>query len=97
MIRHGARSLTVPTGPRARRSRRVEILREDGAPVLTRDGYDGLVVRFGRKRLVHTDDVVPQRAQVSDGPRCDVQIREQPHATADVRSLASQAPYFAAW
>jgi hypothetical protein len=38
-----------------------------------------------------------QAAQKGNGAWRDVHIREQLHAIAEVRSLASQAPYLTAW
>src|SRR5437870_4823448 len=97
MKRGGARSLTEPIALRVQRCREVEILGEDDAAALACGGDDAAIVRTRGEGLVDADDIVTQRAQERDGTRCDVQVGEQPHATAEVRSLASQAPYFAAW
>lgn len=67
---------------------------------LSRRAYStiDLVIGCARREDV-TDplDVVPERTQEGDRAGRDVQVGEQPHATAEVRSLASQAPYLAAW
>src|SRR5213596_1723488 len=59
---------------------------------------DDLVIGCARREdVTHPLDVVPERTQEGDRAGRDVQVGEQPHATAEVRSLASQAPYLAAW
>ena len=67
---------------------------------LSRRAYStiDLVIGCARREDV-TDplDVVPERTQEGDRAGRDVQVGERPHATAEVRSLASQAPYLAAW
>lgn len=70
--------------------------RQDRASLAQRD-LDNLRVGSGaRKQYIDPDDVVTERTQELDGARCDVRIGEQPHATAEVRSLASHAPKRAA-
>src|SRR5436309_8683089 len=84
--------------PRQRDDRgEVEILGDDGPAVPARV-LDDLVIGCARREDV-TDplDVVPERTQEGDRAGRDVQVGERPHATAEVRSLASQAPYLAAW
>src|SRR5437899_2488669 len=80
----------VPPGP-------VAPVVPDGSAVPARVLDDLVIGRARREDVTDPLDVVPERTQEGDRAGRDVQVGEQPHATAEVRSLASQAPYLAAW
>ena len=49
------------------------------------------------RKHVDTNDIVAQRSQPFYRSCGDMHVGEKPHAMVDVFSLASQAPYLAAW
>ena len=61
------------------------------------NGHDGRIRCRGRKDLIDSDHIVAQLPKELYGSGRDVEIGQQSHGASELRSLASQAPYLAAW
>ena len=61
------------------------------------NGDDGRIGCCGGKDLIDSDHLVAQSLKELHGSGRDVEVGQQFHGASELRSLASQAPYFAAW
>jgi len=70
----------------------VKVLGQHDAILVTGVLDDIAVGHVRNQDFAHPGDVMSQLTQIRDRARPDIDVGEEPHATADVRSLASQAP-----
>ncbi len=68
-----------------------------GPVILVGTRHDHLVRCLWWQDLAHANDIVSEPAEELDRTGRDMHVGQQPHAMAEVFSLASQAPYLAAW
>jgi hypothetical protein len=60
-------------------------------------GHNVRIWQGRRSQIRHSRHIVTELAKELNGTGSNVEIRQKPHRPAKVCSLASQAPYFAAW
>src|SRR5262249_31402262 len=83
---------------RGRNNRReIEVLCQHNSSELFSERHDLRVIRRWRQQIRYAEHIVPKRDQKVDGRRRNVQVGQHPHAMTVVCSLASHAPYLAAW
>jgi hypothetical protein len=76
--------------PRSRRSRGV--LCEHGPALSPRGCHDQLVRRVRRESVIDPQDIVTEGAKMGDRAWRDMQVSQNPHAIAEVLSLANHDP-----